>query len=251
MTAEDCANQFYTDRVASMAKEMDGPGMTDDLAFEKYVSKCIVYWFLSRHERTDEGKIRDTVRKRLERDERFVRRNGRWGLVDGPVEASTARESILKAVASQYPIDMDADNGRRERRRAQNYGRTGQLENLLAGVLQAAEGTLELSTLTRAAAHRITAMRTVLAKNETDWSLDDEEHRTELENRGYDIVPMEDEAIARYDAQHVDISDVTGLLAAMKHNGREWTRIYIDKNPGVAQMLLDNMDNGPRNGEEL
>ena len=55
MTVEDCANQFYTDRVASMAKEMDSPGMTDDLAFEKYVSKCIVYWFLSQHERTDEA----------------------------------------------------------------------------------------------------------------------------------------------------------------------------------------------------
>lgn len=185
-SATDCVNQFWKDRKPAIERALAGKAGESDQAFEGYIKTSVNGWFCNLYSQTDEGKARDAIRKRLARDARFtnnfdsaetagkdtngslIGKRNRWGLVGGPVTPSTVPERTLESVTYRYPIDINVKALQDEKRqRTPNYGKTGQLENMLEGVLEAAKGTLTLSSLFNLAQYRLTVMQQVSVQSLT------------------------------------------------------------------------------------
>lgn len=260
--ADECAAQFYVDCHATLERRMDDPSSQDDAAVEKYVYMLAKGWFLHQFAKTDDGKARDAIRKRMDRDARFTnkfagaagsacnKKSGksraatsstkkmdkvsRWGLVGGPITPSIATESELKAVASQYPIDMDPDDGR-DRQRAQNYGRKGQLEDMLAGVLESAQGTLELTVLFHIAQYQLAAMQSA-AIDSLDKTIPGTDKPRDFASND---VPVEDQALV--DSQDWTRDQISRYILE-RIQGHEldhkWARAYIRQHDEIRDLLM-------------
>lgn len=149
---EAAACAFYEDCIAAIERAMDG--FKDDEAFERYVRRTMSKWFSKRYDRTLQGKIADTLRKKLLRDARFEHRRisnaSYWGLKDGGAKLSAVPERRLRAVASRYELpvrlpDADKTNG------VIRYGtyRGHEVEDMIAGVLRVADGLVHQPALVR------------------------------------------------------------------------------------------------------
>lgn len=162
-TADECFNQFYVDKCASIVKAIDDGKINDDRSFDKQVTVTASRWFLGLYEKTEFGKKRDMLRNRMSRDakKRFVNvGSNNWGLADGPKQPSTRHLLELKLIALQYPVDLDYSKiADPNRRKEPSYGTTGQLEDLIEGVLEAAEGTLTLTNLLRIVQYRVAPLQ--------------------------------------------------------------------------------------------
>ncbi|KAB8287104.1 hypothetical protein DSM100688_1879 [Bifidobacterium ramosum] len=247
-TAQDCANQFFKDRLVSLTNAMRGPKMADDVAFERYIRSSVNGWFLNLYRATEEGRERDALRNRMKRDKkkRFVNMGGnRWGLtddIDSIHIASSVPEQELYTVADSCPLDFNAKALLDEsRKRMPNYGKTGQMENLLEAVLKEARGTLELSVLRRIVVHRISMLEKTLVQ-----SIDAGGEPIDLP---VDDQSVEEQALSQY--SDIPDDDAKRIVEEMKRRGSEWTRDYIRQHPGVAEMLTSRLENDPHDREEL
>lgn len=167
-----CVNAFYADKSASLIRAVDGGTIKDDKSFDKIVTTAARNWVNGLFSRTESGKKRDMLRQRMNRDpqKRFVSigrkspqytGSSRWGLVNGGKQPTIKPDIVLELAALKYPIDLDyrkiADP---MRQREPSYGKKGQLENMLEGIFQAAEGTLTLTELLRIVQSRVSPLQT-------------------------------------------------------------------------------------------
>lgn len=163
-SSDECVGPFWESKTASLGRAIEDGKITDDRSFDRYVNTAIGSWVNSLFERTERGRKRDVIRSRMSRDpqHRFVNvGDNRWGLMGGNDQPSTVSESKLGFVALNYPVDIDYRQVMDpDRKRDPDYGRKGQLENLLEGVLQAADGTLSLTALLRIAQVAVPLLRT-------------------------------------------------------------------------------------------
>ncbi|MBT1176522.1 hypothetical protein JS532_02945 [Bifidobacterium callimiconis] len=171
-----CVNTFYADKIDSLVKAIDDGKIKDDTSFDKIVTTAARNWVSSLFERTDTGKKRDILRQRMKRDPRKRFKNypsnsgkrslqyvdvSRWGLVHGSDQPTTQPDIVLELATMRYPIDIDYEKfADPNRQRNPSYGKKGQLENMLEGILQAAEGTLTLTGLLRIVQFRVTPLQT-------------------------------------------------------------------------------------------
>ncbi|MBT1182021.1 hypothetical protein JS531_08710 [Bifidobacterium sp. CP2] len=234
---DDCMNAFWEKKAAYLHKKMHTSGMRSDQSFESCVTKTINGWFLNLYAETVSGRMREVVRGRLSKaKDRFTNDNPQhyWGLVEGPDTPSAAREMDLHKVVSQYPIDIDLERLMDpNRKRNVNYGATGQMENLLAGVLETADGTLPLDMLFHLVQYRLPMLAETTLVDITDEDgnpMDIADDATSAE----DIVI---EAMTD-DARERQIRYILSLLEEHEHD-RQWVRRYISKHLEVRRMLLD------------
>ena len=91
--AHACANAFFIKRYHSLVILMDNfeDLENSDEEFERYVRKSVGKWFLTKDMPQNFGKVRDIVRKRMERDAlgRFKKTMQGWTRANGPKDAST------------------------------------------------------------------------------------------------------------------------------------------------------------------
>ncbi|RSX52022.1 hypothetical protein [Bifidobacterium callimiconis] len=164
---EACVNAFYVDRLRNLETAIEGGRITTDASFDRQVTTAAYNWVKGLFGRTDFGRKRDVIRKRMQRDpqNRFESHDNKkseqhWGLRGGSALPTTTPTVTLKLATLQYPIDIDyrkiADP---TRKREPSYGKKGQLENMLAGILQAAEGTLTATELLRIVQYRVTVLQ--------------------------------------------------------------------------------------------
>ena len=149
-----CANQFFEDRYSSLVTLMYGfedPEDSDD-EFESRIRFLVGRWFRTIDLSPEFSKVRETLRHRMSRDKlrRFTKVNVGWALVDGPKEPTTVMEIQLKIIARQYPLEVNLSKANSpDSQRMVNYGKRGQLEELLFHVIEAADGAVSLSMLAR------------------------------------------------------------------------------------------------------
>lgn len=160
---EECVNTFYEEKKKSFKSAIDAGTIMDDKSFDGYATTAAKKWIASLFERTDRGRIRDLLRNRMSRDKehRFVNiGNNRWGLAGGSSQPTKAQTYSLKIIALRYPIDIDpAKFADPNREKTPSYGKPGQIENMLEGVLEEADGTLTLTELSRIIQFRIPQMQ--------------------------------------------------------------------------------------------
>lgn len=175
-SVDDCANQFIIEKFGSIVEKTkvivksDAPesgrkkGFTNDDDFRRYVSHAVKMWFNGLHAK-DTEKLQDALRKRLTRLAEAGRgpvyvpgkgRSGRWGLVGASSDPSPVDMVALKAAAKEYPLTIDyAKNVDASRSRSVNLGERGQLDKLLIGILEQAQGTLSLGEITRIVLYKV------------------------------------------------------------------------------------------------
>ncbi|KAB5607386.1 hypothetical protein [Bifidobacterium jacchi] len=164
ITFMEYADEFIVDRADSIAKRMATGLVRNDAHFKKYIISSITGWFKGLYDKTESGKVKDALRKRLERDDRFTHSSAIltakkqpdanwWTLQGGVQERSEVRETELYRVARQYPVEVkineNADSGQQRIR----LGKRGQLETMLYHVLDRARGALPLITLHQVLIH--------------------------------------------------------------------------------------------------
>lgn len=165
-SAEACINAFFLDKKASLISAIDDGRITDDRSFDRLVAAAAANWIAGLFERrTERGRKRDLLRQRMTRDKqhRFVNHgNNRWGLVGGPESPTQEKLVSLKMLALKYPVDIDYEKfADPNREKDPAYGQTGQLEDMLEGILEAANGTLTLSELLSVVQFRVAPLRTL------------------------------------------------------------------------------------------
>ncbi|WP_205326639.1 hypothetical protein [Glycomyces sp. YM15] len=127
----------------------------DDDAVGRMFHTWLHRWMIDEARKGSRGRLRESLRKRLERDHRF--RRGpvpmHWQLVDGLSAVSGVDPADLIDVAWQrhvsYIAPSNADAARLR------LGARGELENLLIAVFEAAKGSLSEETLTTVIAVRL------------------------------------------------------------------------------------------------
>jgi hypothetical protein len=127
----------------------------DDDEVGRVTRRYLRNWMIDRARQAPRGRLREALRKRLERDPRFMRTPGRsfWQLSDGPSTASKADPGYLIQVAGECHVTpivqhVDAASGPR-------LGKTGEIEALLVAVFKAAGGSLDDETITTVVAARL------------------------------------------------------------------------------------------------
>ena len=163
-TFMEYADEFIVARADSIAKRMATGLVRNDAHFKKYIISSITGWFKGLYDKTESGKVKDALRKRLERDDRFTHSSAIltarkqpdanwWTLQGGVQERSEVRQTELYRTARQYPVEIkineNADSGQHRIR----LGKRGQLETMLYHVLDYAKGALPLITLHQVLIH--------------------------------------------------------------------------------------------------
>ena len=235
LSPEECADEFFADKRIALENAMRNPKTQNDAAFEGYVTSTANGWFLNRYAQTSSGKMRDMVKSRLNKaKDRFTNKtpNHYWGLVGGPDTPSTASERELRPVVSQYPIDINhkalTDS---DRKRMPPYGKKGQMENLLEGVLDAADGTLPLDTLFHLVQYRLPA----LARDKTVSLTADEDNPIDLPSSA---PSAEDAALEQIEGDE-DNQWVEDLAKKLSGHSRAWQQNYICKRPAIRRKLIN------------
>lgn len=164
-STDDCADQFILEKlpyIVEKAKREDK--FENNGAFRHYIASAVKTWF-SALVGKDTELIRDVVRARLRRMTKAGKgpiqvpgkgRAVRWGLVNGPREPSCVDMAALKAVASRFPLEVDyTKNLDSSRKRSVQLGKKGQLDALLIGILEQAQGTLSAAQMTSIVLYRL------------------------------------------------------------------------------------------------
>lgn len=260
-SADGCVNQFWIDRKEVIEIALQGKQGKSDQIFEAYIKTSVDGWFHNRYSQTDEGKARDAVRKRLDRDKRFTNnfdsddaattdgtsknlkgKRNRWGLVGGPTTPSTVPERTLESIVYRYPIDIDVKAFQDEaRQRKPSYGKTGQLEDMFEGVLKAAKGTLTLASLFALAQRRLAVMQQVSIQSLTT----DDGGTIDI---AAPTASVEDQVFSRLDKDSSDEEDmdrqerILKLLKKLEKvslNGDQQRRRYFKQHPEYEKGLLE------------
>lgn len=141
---------FISTRASLMIKQLDA-GIDDD-GFERYVAALASRYFIKWYEKSMEGHLRDAMRQVLRRDkERFERqtRDGQcWKHREAPDKDTKYDVAYLAKAVVKCPLDYKPADPYTEGSRVQ-YGKRGQMGNLLAVALKAAEGWTRLTILVR------------------------------------------------------------------------------------------------------
>lgn len=232
---DECMNEFWVKRYKSLHQMMDAPSMRNDATFESKVAIAVNGWFLNLFKETASGKMRDVVRNRLGRaKDRFTNDNPQkyWGLVGGPSTPSTAIERELRPVVSRYPIDINRKAlNDSDRKRMPPYGKPGQMENLLEGTIEAAQGTLPLNTLFRLVEYRLPIMK----DPETARLVDNENNPIDIA-----AVPTTAEDIAIETMRDQTRKEqIMYILAAFgeHENDRTWVRQFLRTHSTIRERL--------------
>ena len=147
---EDVVLDFMATRAPLMIKQLDAG--IDDEGFERYVGSLASYYFIKWYEKTMEGHLRDAMRQVLRRDkERFERqtRDGQcWKHREAPDRDTVYSEKYLAKAVVECPFDYKLADPYVEGSRVQ-YGKRGQMGNLLAVALKAAQGWTRLTILVK------------------------------------------------------------------------------------------------------
>ncbi|MEV3934372.1 hypothetical protein AB0K52_00110 [Glycomyces sp. NPDC049804] len=153
-TYDDYALGFFTESGEELLTAVLLQAEDDD-AVGRMFRTWLHRWMIDEARKGPRGRLRESLRKRLERGHQFVRSevSMHWHLVDGPSDVSAADSADLIDVAWQChvsykaPSNADADRPR--------LGAQGELERLLVAVFNAAEGSLSEETLTTIIAARL------------------------------------------------------------------------------------------------
>lgn len=156
---DDAVSAFLSKKGATLGKKLkefnkDEKGkVICDQKFEKYFSTAIKNFLDDCYAGTPDGHLREVMRKHLERDKRCERskRDGQcWKHVECPDRDTTASTAYLINKAREYPFKFtpadpypaDPKKGTRPQ-----YGGRGELDNMLVGVLLAADGWTRTAVL--------------------------------------------------------------------------------------------------------
>ncbi|MCD0443958.1 hypothetical protein LO763_10015 [Glycomyces sp. A-F 0318] len=127
----------------------------DDDAVGRMFRTWLRRWMIDKARQGARGRLREVLRKRLDRDQRFekVRGTSFWRLAEGPSEASGADPADLIDAAWQCHVSFAAP--RKADAQQVRLGRQGELENLLSAVFKAAAGSLSEEALATIVAVRL------------------------------------------------------------------------------------------------
>lgn len=147
---DDVVSDFMSTRAPLMIKQLDA-GIDDD-GFERYVGSLASYYFIKLYEKTTEGHLRDAMRQVLRRDKKRFERQTRdgqcWKHREAPDKDTKYGVAYLAKAVVKCPLDYKPADPYTEGSRVQ-YGKRGQMGNLLAVALKAAEGWTRLTILVR------------------------------------------------------------------------------------------------------
>lgn len=145
----DFVNGFFLDKGAGYANAV--VAASDDEAAKRLTRKWAVHWLVDQARRLPLGALRNRLEKRLERSSQFERSaaDHYWYLAGGDDTDRPVSDADLRALASTAYVEVTRmPNGEGVR-----LGRTGELEELLRRLLEAA-GRLHISDITRICADR-------------------------------------------------------------------------------------------------
>lgn len=269
-TVSACMNEFYVDRKSSLLEAFDSLETKNDAMLEAFILTTADGWFLSKYGESDEGKVKDALRKRLERDSRFApflssgtvkpkghkaKDGGFWGLSVEYLKSheldetgyrlpSTVPEANLQTVALKYTVTIDPVALQAEGRRRPNYGEKGQMEDMLEGVFTAAHGTLSLSSV-----YRIVHIRMGMEDHSVVHPTDEDGNPVEF---AVDDTSAEEFALRTIEPEDSDewVFDLLDQLLKIKEengNPRQYVKarprileqMMTSKNPLIRQAALD------------
>ncbi|KAB7790038.1 hypothetical protein [Bifidobacterium leontopitheci] len=261
-SVDECLNQFLADRGPSMMKKMDklnmntDPKVNEDAAFRSYVRACVNGWFQNINKATEYAKTQGAIRKHLERDHRFTYAFGadgkgisveniekptkhkpksearRWGVVGGEKDPSEVPLLELKMLSFDYPIDIDPkvyfDTSRQ---RKPNYGKNGQMSDMLYAILKAAHGTLDLNTLTNIVQYRLAEENSIFLLHDLLHDEEDSES-PQIAASGLSV-----EDIVMEDPQQLSRNEQFLWLAEQINNNPRSKRTLIRQHQDIIDML--------------
>ncbi|THV41168.1 hypothetical protein [Glycomyces buryatensis] len=127
----------------------------DDNAVGRMMRRYLRNRMIDKARQGPRGRLRETLRKRLERDPRFKRVPGTsfWQLADGPSTASKTDPNSLIQVARECRVSPVGRHGSGTSQ--PRLGKTGEIEALLIAVFEAAKGSLDDEKVTTVVAARL------------------------------------------------------------------------------------------------
>ncbi|PLS29163.1 hypothetical protein [Bifidobacterium parmae] len=266
-TPRDCANQFYADCQKNLLEAMDSPETENDAKFVSFIKISAEGWFRKMYARTDEGKAKEALRKRMGRDSRFTNeftalgkddsakngkptgkerlkgKRGNWGLSFEYLDShglnaneyhapSTVSEAKLETVALQYPVSIDRKALQdADRKRNPNYGLPGQMENMLEGVFNEAKGTLPLGSVFQIVRYRMAVLEHFTATHPTD------EDGNPIDF-AVDYTSAADAALEAIEGED-DKQWMTDLAEALENLTPKRKAKYLNKHPEILNKLLN------------